>query len=143
MRLSRCHLYLLVALMIAIVGPAVFSQPGPGMGGRGGKGKGGRGGGGGGFGDPSAFWDQIAPGKDSIDVNNIEFPPQMQGFSTFIRQRYSDFLQTKGVTDGIMTRAMFDEMNEGFRQRMAQGGFGGGFGGPGGGFGGKGKGGLE
>jgi Ca2+-binding EF-hand superfamily protein len=106
--------------MLAVVGPIVFSQQ-PDMGGRGGKGgKGGKGGMGGGRGmfDPSAFWDQLAQGKDSINVNDVQFPPQMAMFADRIRQRYSEFLQQKGVTDGVMTKALYTEMSDQAQQRM-------------------------
>jgi Ca2+-binding EF-hand superfamily protein len=132
-RLTRCHLYLLVALMVAIVGPAVFSQPNPGMGF--GKGKGGAGG--------FDFFAMIAQGKDSFNVNDVQLNPRMEA----MRERWVNFLQTKGITDGIMNKALFDEMSQSaMQQRMAGGGgmgggFGGGFGGGApGGFGGPGGG---
>jgi Ca2+-binding EF-hand superfamily protein len=138
-RLTRCHIYLLVGLLLAVVGPMVLSQdPGPPGGfGRGGFGKGGFGKGGfgrGGMMDPTAFWDQIAQGKDSVNVNEVQFPPQMAFFADRIRERWSNFLQTKGVTNGIMTKELYLEQSEQARAR-----FGGGkFGPPGGGAGGAG-----
>jgi Ca2+-binding EF-hand superfamily protein len=119
-RLTRIHLCVLIVLLMAIIGPAVFSQPNPGRGG-----KGGRGGRGGMFGDPSAFWDQIAQGKDSVKVNEVQFPPQMQFFAERIRQGWSDFLQKKGITNGIMTKELYLEQSEERRRAWGGGGMGG------------------
>jgi Ca2+-binding EF-hand superfamily protein len=41
-----------------------------------------------------------------------------------MREGWSTFLQSKGITDGIMTRALFDEYQQDFRAKMqANGGF--------------------
>jgi Ca2+-binding EF-hand superfamily protein len=132
---------LLVGLLLAVIGPMVLSQD-PRQGGFGGRGGGfgGKRGGGGMFGDPTAFWDQVAQGKDSINVNDVQFPPQMSFFADRIRERWSNFLQTKGITNGIMTKELYLESSEQARRDM-QARFGGGkFGPPGGGMGGPGGG---
>jgi Ca2+-binding EF-hand superfamily protein len=119
-RLTRYHLYLLVGLMVAIVGPAVFSQPDPNWGGRG-KGKMG--------GDPDAFWNMISQGKETIDINNIQLPGRMAFMADRLRERWNTFLQSKGVNDGIMTKSLFQEYQQQAQsERQARGGGPGGWG---------------
>jgi Ca2+-binding EF-hand superfamily protein len=103
-RLTRVHLYLLGGVLLFVIGPMVFSQPDPNGRGRGGKGgqRGTRMGP-----DPNAFWDQLAQGKDSININEVQFPPQMAFFADRMRQGWADFLQKKGITNGIMTKELF------------------------------------
>jgi Ca2+-binding EF-hand superfamily protein len=112
-RLTRHHLYLLVGLVILIVGPAVFSQPNPSQ--WGGKDKmrmGGR--------DPDAFWNSISQGKETIDINNIQLPGRMAMMGDMFRERWKTFLESKGINDGIMTKALFDEYQEDARAKMQQ-----------------------
>jgi hypothetical protein len=100
MHLRRFHLYLLGALLLTVVGPVVFSRPG------GQRGKGGRP-------DRTAVhlmvWNLFAKGKDSIDVNAMQFPEGMQFLGDRMRQSWSDFLQKKGITNGVMTRELYLE----------------------------------
>ena len=73
--------------------------------------------------DPATMWESLAPGKDSINVNEVQFPPQMQMFADRLRQRMAEYLQTKGVTNGVMTKAQYMEYSEESRQRFSKGGF--------------------
>jgi hypothetical protein len=101
MRFRRFHLYPLVALLLTVVGPAVFSQPNPGISGK--------------FGQPDRasahlmVWNLLAGGKDSINVNTMDFPPAIQLYGDRMRQGWSNFLQKKGITDGVMTRELYLE----------------------------------
>jgi len=122
MRLTRAHLYLLGGFLLVLLSPVVLSQPDP-NGGRGGKGKRPKM-------DPNTMWEQISQGKDSINVNDVQFPPEMERFGGFMRQRWSEFLQQKGITNGIMTKELYLEQSEQARQMRGAGGKGGGKGGP-------------
>ncbi len=122
MRLTRYHLYLLVGLVIAIIGPAVFSQPD--TSGFGGRGKGGFGKGGFGKGDPDAFWNMLSQGKETIDINNLQLPGRMATMGDMFRERWNTFLQSKGINDGIMTKALFQEYQKDAMTKMGPGGFG-------------------
>jgi hypothetical protein len=89
-------------------------------------------GGGGGFGgrgfDPNAIFDMMAKGRNYIEISEVD-PSR--------RERYIQYAQQNGITDGRLTREQFSAM---MQARMASGGMGGGFGGtpgggtPGGGF---------
>ncbi len=122
MRLTRYHLYLLVGLVLAIVGPAVFSQPDPSQFGGRGKGGFGKGGMGKGF-DPDTFWNMLAPGKETFDINNVQLPFFMQRNADRTREQWSIFLQSKGINVGIMTKALFQEYQQEAMAKRA-GGFG-------------------
>jgi Ca2+-binding EF-hand superfamily protein len=142
-RLTRFHLVLLGGLILAIVGPVAFTQQGPGPG-RGGFGPGGWGGGRGGFGggfrrpDPAEQFKQYSGGKDVITVSEVQVPERMARWMSTeqLRERMNTFLQKKGITNGKMTQAQFEEYQQDQRQammeRFRQGGFNMGKGGPGG-----------
>jgi len=140
-RMSRYHRFGLGLFLVVLIGPVVFSQPGPfgppgGGGPPGGPGMdGGRGMRGGGFfarPDPEEFWKQISGGRDSFNIKEAQFPPQMAFFKDRIIERWDKQLKDRGITNGVMTKAIYDEMNAEMRQRMQRGGFGA-FGGPPGG----------
>src|SRR5262245_42268963 len=101
------------ALAVIVLGPAAFTQGagGPGGFGGGGFGGGGRGGGGRGFGDPDAMFKMYAGDKDVIDVSTVKVPQWMSQWVTEeqLRKRMNDFLQTKGITSGKMTKDVFQQ----------------------------------
>jgi Ca2+-binding EF-hand superfamily protein len=141
-RLTRFQLFLIGGLTLAILGPAVFSQPGNFQGGGRGGGRGGRGGGRGGM-DPNAMFDRYSGGADTFDVNQVTVPEMMQrwmGTTEQLREQMTTFLQKKGITNGRFPRNLFAEyqdesrqqMRERFQQMRANGGMPGGPPGPGG-----------
>jgi hypothetical protein len=111
--LTRYHLYLLVGLVLVIVGPAAFTQPGPG-------GRGGGGGRGRGMMDPNAMFNMYSGGKDEIVVSEVQVPEFMQRWVTAddLKERMNNFLKSKGVTDGRMTRELFTQYSEEQRREM-------------------------
>ena len=111
MRLTRYHLFLLGGLFLMVMGPLAFTQPGPG------GSKGGKGGGKGGF-DPANIFTLLSGGKDSFDVKTVQLQswgrgptPEEQKDAMLV------FLQTKGVTNGVMTKDLYVEH---FQQRMTE-----------------------
>jgi hypothetical protein len=101
---TRFLLYLLVGFVLTVLGPAVFSQNDPGprrvpvaI-------------------DPSVFWDEIAQGKDSIDVRDLQLPESLEPFADHLRQRWGEFLQTRGIDNGVMTRELYLEFVQNDRQ---------------------------
>jgi len=107
--MTRLQVFLLGCLVLSLLVPVAFTQR--------------RGGPGGGPGGPGGFkmptadesFDRMANGANSFDVNKVEFrsrweTPEQQ------REKMMTFLQTKGVTNGIMTRELYKEM---FEKRMA------------------------
>jgi len=131
-RLTRFRLFLLGGLILAIVGPVAFTQ------GPGGFGKGGFGGKGSrkmGF-DPETIFKQYSGGKDVIIVSEVQVPERMSRFMSTeqLREGMNTFLQKKGVTNGQMTFALYQEYSDQRRKEMmekwAKGGFGSKMGGP-------------
>lgn len=107
MRKRWLHLLLGSALVLAIVGTA-HTQPDAG---RGGPGK---------FRiNPDDMFKQLAGGADSISVSSIQIPEFMTRFEPADKQkeRMNAFLQKKGVTNGVMTRALYSEY---FEERMRE-----------------------
>jgi hypothetical protein len=122
--MTRFRLFLLGGLVLILLGPLAFTQPGPG----GGKGKRGRR-------DPNEMFNQLSGGKDEIVVAEVQSPEFFQRFQTTeeLRERMLAFLQKKGITTGKMTRDLYAEYAEDARQEMRarfQAKFGGGPGGP-------------
>jgi len=112
MRLTRSHLFLLGGLCIMIMSTLAFTQPGPPdiKGGRGGKGKG----------KGSDFmFAMLAGGKETFTVSAVEIPQMMQRFEPAekTKENMMTFLQKKGVTDGVMTKALYSEYSE---ERMTE-----------------------
>jgi len=118
--------FLLISLTLMLLLLAPSSSPGQGRGGFGGGGFGGGGFGGGGFkggfggprGDPNQMFDFLAKGR----------PYFLTTESNRLRAPLDQFLQTKGITSGQVTRELFSAFNDQMRANM---GVPGGFGGPG------------
>ncbi|MFO0879576.1 MAG: hypothetical protein U0840_19700 [Gemmataceae bacterium] len=119
MKLTRFHLMGATLLLLAMVVSSAYTQFGGfGGGGRGGKGGGGFGGGGA-FKMPSAddIFDRISGGAATFDVNKVEL--QQRGPETVEQQREKmmSYLQTKGVSNGQMTKELYREF---FENRMKE-----------------------
>jgi hypothetical protein len=112
--LTRYHLFLLGGLFLMVMGPLAFTQPGPG-GGKGGKG--GKGGGKGGM-SPDLIFMMMSGGNETFEVAKVELR-QWPGGPTADEQKQQMLtaLQQKGVTNGIMTKAVFADYWE---QRMTE-----------------------
>jgi len=110
-RLTRFHLFLLGGLVLAIVGPVAFTQGPGGFGGKGGKKMG--------F-DPETIFKMYSGGADVIDVSTVQVPERMSRFMTTeqLREQMNAFLQKKGVTNGKMTLALYQEYSEERRAAM-------------------------
>src|SRR5262249_45037237 len=102
--MTRYHLFLLGVLLLIILGPAAFTQPGGPWGGRG-KGKGP---------DPSMMFNMFSKGAETFDVSKVEIPEFMTRWEPAEKQkeRMMTFLQKKGVTNGVMTRQLYTEFSE-------------------------------
>lgn len=116
MRSTRLRLFLTVVLIALIVGPAAFTQPGPG-----GKGTG-RGGEGGGMRfrpNPDDMFKQLSGGAASFSVSSVQIPEMFTRFEPADKQkeRMTAFLQKKGVTNGTMTKELYAEF---FEDRMRE-----------------------
>ena len=112
MRLTRYHLFLLGGLFLMVMGPLAFTQPGPG------GGKGGKGGGKGGKMSPDFMFMMMSGGNDTFEVAKVELR-QWPGGPTVDEQKQQMLtaLQQKGVTNGVMTKAVFADYWE---QRMTE-----------------------
>jgi EF hand len=107
-RLTRYHLFLLGGLFLMVMGPLAFTQPGPG-----GKGKGGKGGP-----SPDKMFNMLSGGKETIEVSKVQFRQWGNGpTAEQQKEQMLTFLQKKGVTNGVMTKAIFPEFWE---DRMAE-----------------------
>jgi hypothetical protein len=115
-RLTRFHLFLLGGLVLAIVGPVAFTQPDMGRFGGKGKGFGKRGG------DPSQMFMMYSGGKPVINVSEVQVPERMARWMTTeqLREQMNAFLQKKGVTNGQMTLALYQEYSEESRRLMME-----------------------
>jgi len=113
-RLTRFHLFLLGGLVLAIVGPVAFTQ-GPGGFGKGGKG---------GFRrpDPEEVFKQYSGGKDVIKVAEVQVPERMSRFMSTeqLRERMNAYLQKKGITNGQMTFAQYQDYSEESRREWME-----------------------
>jgi len=118
-RLTRFHLFLLGGLILAIVGPVAFTQGPGGFGGRGSFGgkKSGRMG----F-DPETIFKQYSGGKDVIVVSEVQVPERMSRFMSTeqLREGMNTFLQKKGITNGQMTFALYQEYSDQRRKEMME-----------------------
>jgi len=118
-RLTRFRLFLLGGLVLAIVGPVAFTQPGPGGFGKGGFGKGGW--------DPAEMFKRYSNGKDVINVAEVESTSR-RTTTPELREQMTAFLLKKGITNGQMTLALYQEYSDDRRQqfmaKMQQGGWG-------------------
>ena len=115
MRFTRYHLVLLGGLLLAIVGPVAFTQGPGGFGGRGGS-----------RWDPAEMFKQYANGKDVITVAEVQSTSRRMTTEQ-LRERMNTFLQKKGITNGKMTLAQYqeytDETRREFMEKFAKGGF--------------------
>lgn len=107
MRMTRIQVFLLGCLLIALLGPAVFSQRG-GMGG----GKGGKGGMGKGMFNPDDIFNRMSNGEATFDVNKVELRQWGQETVEQQREKMMSFLQSKGVSNGQMTKELYREYFE-------------------------------
>jgi hypothetical protein len=97
MRGKRTSLSVLGGLLLLVLGPAVFSQPEPG-GAQASKGS--RSG-------TDVLWNLLSSGKDSINVSEVVFPPALAPLEAHLKEEMLSFLQSKGITNGIMTRELY------------------------------------
>src|SRR4051812_4756566 len=102
MKLTRYQLFLLGGLLVIIMGPLAFTQPGPGnmqirMGG-GGKGP-----------NSDFMFNMLSGGKDSFNVNSVQLPEWLTRREPADKQkeRMLTYLQKKGVSNGEMTKANY------------------------------------
>ncbi|MFL5243681.1 MAG: hypothetical protein ACJ8FY_16385 [Gemmataceae bacterium] len=108
----RIRLFLFgLTLAVLLVPSSGLTQFGPGGGPPGGGG-GGRGGGGFRM-DPSAMWDRMAKGKDSVTRADLS-----DQFSQMIFDRT---VQAAGITNGVLTKQQYLEQAQAFMQRMGRG----------------------
>ena len=112
MRLTRYHLFLLGGLLLMVMGPLAFTQPGSGGGGKGGRGgKGGKGM------NPDFIFNKMSGGKETFEVAKVQLPDFPNSTAEQQKQQMLTLLQQKGITNGIMTKAVFADYWE---QRMTQ-----------------------
>ena len=106
MRLTRYHLFLLGGLLVMVLGPLAFTQPGPG-------GKGERKGP-----PPDMMFVMMSGGNETFEVSKVQLR-QWPGGPTVEQQREQmlGYLQKKGIKDGVMTKAVFPDYWE---ERMVE-----------------------
>jgi Ca2+-binding EF-hand superfamily protein len=113
--MTRYQLFLLGWVLLMIAGPAAFTQfpGGGGPGGRGGKGK---------MFNPDMFFNMYSGGADTFEVSKAQIPEMMTRFEPAekTKEAMMTFLQKKGVTNGVMTRQLFNEYNQERRQEMGR-----------------------
>ncbi|MFM7152268.1 MAG: EF-hand domain-containing protein, partial [Gemmataceae bacterium] len=69
----------------------------------------------------------LSGGRDSFSVDSVEIPKDQQGWESADRQKEQmrEFLKSKGVSDGVMTKELYTEFREGrfrqMRERMEKG----------------------
>jgi hypothetical protein len=106
-RLTRYHLFLLGGLFLIFMGPLAFTQSGPERGGRDGK-KGM---------NPDFMFMLMSGGNETFEVSKVQLKDRPGSTAEQQRERMLTFLQKKGVTNGVMTKAIFAEYSE---ERMAE-----------------------
>lgn len=114
MRMTRLQVCLLALVLVALLIPAAYTQRGGPGGGRGGPG------GGKGF-NPDDIFNRISGGADSFDVNTIELRQRGEETIEQQREKMNAYLQTKGVTNGKMTKELYKEFFEGRMREMSRG----------------------
>jgi len=108
-RLTRYHLFLLGGLFLIVMGPLAFTQSGPERGNREGKmGKGM---------NTDFFFTMMSGGNETFEVSKVQLKDRPGSTAEQQRERMLTFLQKKGVTNGVMTKAIFAEYSE---ERMTE-----------------------
>ena len=108
MNLTRYHLFLLGGLFLMMMGPLAFTQPGP-------SGPGGKGGIKGPISD--IVFMMMSGGNDSFEVSKAQLRERPGSTVEQQREQLLTFLQKKGITNGVMTKAVFPEYWE---ERMTE-----------------------
>jgi hypothetical protein len=113
MRMTRLQVCLLALVLVALLIPAAYTQRGGPGGGRGPGGKGG------GF-NPDDIFNMLSKGSATFDVNTVEL--RQFGAETVEQQRekMNTYLQTKGVSNGSMTKELYKEYMEGRMRNMSK-----------------------
>jgi Ca2+-binding EF-hand superfamily protein len=120
--MTRLQVGLLALILVAVLLPAAYTQfgrgPGGGFGGKGGFG------GPGGMGkmfNPDDIFNRMSNGADSFDVNTVELRQRGEETVEQQREKMNAYLQTKGVTNGKMTKELYREFFEGRMRELSRG----------------------
>ncbi|MFO0844192.1 MAG: EF-hand domain-containing protein [Gemmataceae bacterium] len=120
MRMTRMQVGLLALVLVAVLIPAAYTQ----FGGRGGPGGGKGGFGKGGFGkggfNPDDIFNMLSKGSPTFDVNTVELRQFGQETVEQQREKMNSYLQTKGVSNGSMTKELYKEYMEGRMRDMTK-----------------------